>query len=158
MKERYVMSLKTILFGCGLMVLSGCHTLQDTQFAPLAARLERDHPGNAQRIVLVNVSGQELHHFFFRGSLWGDSALTYTGDPSETLPQHISPETYTFIGSGDKLEPGQALHFKQRDMGIEGRIIGRVTRIQVAGRCDEGSFREDWQINPDGQLRKTGTE
>jgi hypothetical protein len=153
------MNFKTLLPGLvGLMILTGCNTLQDTTFAPVDVQLESDLRGGEQHIILVNASGQELHHFTFRGSVWGDSPLTYTGDPLGTLPQHVPNETYTFNGSGGKWEPGQALHFRERDLGIEGRVLRPVTRVQIVGHCDEGSFREDWQMTRSGQLQRIGAE
>lgn len=159
MKKRLVMNLKIFLLGgLGLMVFTGCNTLRDTTFAPVDVRLEPGNAGGAQHVVLVNTSGQELHNFTFRGSVWGDSSLTYTGDPFDTLPQRVPAETYTFTGSGGKWEPGQAVHLRERDLGIEGRILRPVTRVQIVGHCDEGSFREDWHMTRAGQWQRIGPE
>ncbi len=39
-------------------------------------------------------------------------------------------------------------------MGIEGRLLRPVSKVQIVGSCDEGSFRETWQIESSGQLEQ----
>jgi hypothetical protein len=134
-------------------LLTGCHSLQDTKFAPLEARLDPGRSGGVQYLVVINSSGQELHNVRFRGYMWGDSPLTYTGDPYMSLPQRVPEETYTFMGSISKWSPGEIMHFKDRDMDRPGRILRPVTSVKIVGSCDEGSFREQWQITTSGQFQ-----
>ena len=140
-----------------LLILSGCQTLHDTEFSPVEARLDPLNTGGVQHLVLVNSSGKDLHHYQLRAYIWGDNSLAYTGDPVTTLPAHDVPDrTYTCDASGNKWQPGQIIRFKQRDMGIEGRLLRPVSKVQIVGSCDEGSFRETWQITSFGQLEQTG--
>jgi|HubBroStandDraft_2_1064218.scaffolds.fasta_scaffold374552_1 hypothetical protein len=151
-------SMKSIWLGVPfisfcVVLLAGCHSLQDTQFAPLEARLELGHSGGAQYLVVINSSGQELHNVHFRGYMWGDSPMTYTGDPNTSLPQRVPQETYTFIGSSSRWSPGAVVHFKDRDMDRPGIILRPVTSVKIVGTCDEGPFREEWLITSSGQLQ-----
>jgi hypothetical protein len=139
----------------GLFVLNGCQSMQDTQFSPVEVRLET-LAGGVQTMVLVNSSGTALHNFNFRAYMWGDSPMTYTGYPPTSLPQRIPERTYTFQGSGVKWAPGEVLHFTDRNLGTEEKILRPVSRVQIAGSCDEGAFREDWQITSSGQLQQIG--
>jgi hypothetical protein len=142
------------LFAClGVMILSGCHTTQGTVFIPLEPKLEPVQLGGAQTMILVNTSGRPLYNVKFRAYMWGNSTMTYTGDNFSTLPQRVPERTYTFQGTAGKLDPGQAIHFTDQRTGGEARILKPVTRVQITGSCDEGPFREDWQVDREGQLR-----
>ena len=81
MKNRIQLGRITVMLlaGCfGLVWLTGCETLQDTSFTPVDARLEPIPGGGAQGFVVINTSGQTLHHFRFRAYMWDDNAITYT--------------------------------------------------------------------------------
>jgi hypothetical protein len=140
----------------GVVLLTGCQTFHDTEFSPIEARLDPTHAGGADYFVLVNSSGQTLHDFRFRAYAWGTSTLTTAGDEWATLPQRTSQQTYTFQGSGGQWEPGKVLHFRDREFGGEGKILQPISKVQIVGSCDEGSFREDWRINRSGQLEQVG--
>jgi hypothetical protein len=147
----------TLLSRClGLVWLTGCESLQDTSFAPLGARLEPIPGGGAQSFVMVNTSGQTLHHFRFRAYMWDDHTITYTPDDNSPFPKLLPAMTYTFMGSGSQWEPGQGQRFRDRDLGGEIKILKPVSRVQIVGSCDEGHFREDWQITGSGQLQPMG--
>jgi hypothetical protein len=141
----------------GVALLTGCQAVHDIGFSPIEPRLNPAHAGGAKYFVLVNSSGQTLHHFSFRAYMWGDSAMTYAGDPVAALPQRAQQQTYTFQGSGSQWEVGQGIHFRDRRFGGEGKILWPISKIQIVGSCDEGSFREDWQINSAGRLEQVGT-
>ena len=145
-----------LLSGCfGLAIMTGCESLKDTSFAPLEARLEPISGGGAQHFVLINTSGQKLHNFRFGAYMWDDHALAFTGnDPFSSLPNRLPAITYRFMGSGPQWEPGQVQRFKDRDLGGEIKILKPVSRLQIVGSCDEGRFREDWQVTGPGQLQK----
>lgn len=146
------------LAGCvGFAWLTGCQTLQNTSFAPVEARLELIPGGGAQHLVVINSSGQVLHNFRFRAYMWDDHALTYMTGPNGDIPKRLPAMTYTFIASGSQWETNQVQRFKNRDLrDIEGVILLPVSRLQIVGRCDEGRFREEWQITPSGQLHLIG--
>ena len=147
----------TLLAGCfGLAWLTGCESLQDTSFAPLDARLEPIPGGGAQHFVVVNTSGQVLHNFRFRAYMWDDRAITYTAGNNSPLPKRLPAMTYTSMGSGSEWEPGQVRRFRDRDLNSEIAILKPVSRVQIVGSCDEGRFREDWQITGSGQLQRIG--
>jgi hypothetical protein len=135
------------------LVLTGCQSLQDTQFAPLEARLDPGHSGGAVYMVVINSSGQELHNVNFRGYMWGDSPMTYTGDPYMSLPQRVPERTYTFMGSSAEWSPGAVVHFTPRNFAGPGSLLRPVRSVKIVGTCDEGSFREEWQIARSGQLQ-----
>lgn len=148
-----------MLSGCfALAILTGCESLQNTSFAPLDAKLEPTHSGGAQYLVVINTSGQTLHNFRFTGDIQNDNTITYMGnDPASYLPNRLPATTYIFRGSGAKLEPGQEVRFKTNfGMGAEGSILYPVSRVQIAGICDEGRFRESWQIIGAGQPQPIG--
>jgi hypothetical protein len=46
--------------------------------------------------------------------------------------------------------------FRDRDLGSEIKILLPVSRVQIVGSCDEGRFRENWQITGSGQLQPMG--
>jgi hypothetical protein len=146
-----------LLSGCfSLAVLTGCKSLQDTSFAPLDARLEPIPGGGAQGFVVINTSGQVLHNYRFSAYMWDDRAITYTADNNSSLPKRLPAMTYTFMGSGFEWEPGRKQRFRDRDLGSEIKILLPVSRVQIVGGCDEGRFREDWQITGSGQLQLMG--
>jgi hypothetical protein len=148
-----------LLAGCfGLVWLTGCETLQDTAFAPVDARLEPIPGGGAQCFVMVNTSGQTLHHVRFRAYMWDDRAITYTAGNNAAFPQRLPAMTYTFTGSGSEWGPGQARRFRDRDMDSEIKILLPVSRVQIVGSCNEGRFREDWRITGPGQLQRIGPD
>jgi hypothetical protein len=144
-----------LLSGCfGLAMLTGCESLQDTSFAPLEARLEAISGGGAQCFVVVNTSGQTLHNFRFGAYMWNDHTLTFTENDPSSLPNRLPVMTYKFMGSGSQWEPGRVQRFRDLALGDEIKILKPVSRVQIVGSCDEGRFREDWQITGSGQLRK----
>ena len=146
-----------LLAGCfGLVWLTGCETLQDTSFAPVDARLEPIPGGGAQYFVMVNTNGQTLHNVHFRAYMWDDRAITYTAGNNSSLPRRLPAMTYTFMGSGFEWDPGRMQRFRDRDLGGEIKILKPVSRVQIVGSCDEGRFREDWQITGSGQLQPMG--
>jgi hypothetical protein len=146
-----------LLSGClGLAGLTGCESLQDTSFAPLDARLEPIPGGGAQYLVMVNTSGQTLHHFRFRAYMWDDHTITYTAGDNSAFPKRLPAMTYTFMGSSSQWDPGQTQRFMDRELHGEIKILKPVSRVQIVGRCDEGRFREDWQITGSGQLHPMG--
>ncbi|HVU08634.1 MAG TPA: hypothetical protein VHG89_08850 [Verrucomicrobiae bacterium] len=145
------------ILGClGLVVLTGCESVQDTSFAPLEAKLEAIPGGGAQYFVVVNTSGKTLHDLKFWGNIWYND-VTFPENDLHGMPVHLPVITYSIRGSSPKLEPGQEVRFK-RDMGAsaEGSVLYPVSRVQIAGSCIEGHFREDWQINASGQLQSVG--
>ncbi len=139
-----------------LFILSGCQTLQDTEFSPVEVRLDSQNAGGVQHLILVNSSGKALHHYQFRAYIWGHYPLMLSsGSPVGTTTVGGSPNrTYTGEAYGNEWRPGEMIRFNQRDMGIEARLILAVLKVQVVGSCDEGSFRETWQITSDGQLKQ----
>ena len=138
--------------GLSLALLTGCESLQDTTFAPAEVRLELVPAGGAQHFVVVNASGQTLHHYWFRAYVWDDQAIFYTGGLQANTPRRVRALTYTGTGSGPQWEPGKVLRFKDWNLPSEGSIVKPVSRVQIVGSCDEGPFRENWQINASGQL------
>jgi hypothetical protein len=161
MKNRIQLGRITVMLlaGCfGLVWLTGCETLQDTSFAPVDARLEPIPGGGAQYFVMVNTSGQTLHHVRFRAYMWDDRAITFTAGNNSAFPQRLPAMTYTFTGSSSEWHPGQVQRFKDRDMDIEGAILKPVSHVQIVGSCDEGRFREDWRITGAGQLQRIGSD
>ena len=46
--------------------------------------------------------------------------------------------------------------FRDRDVNGEISILKPVSRVQIVGSCDEGRFREDWQVPGFGQLQRMG--
>ncbi len=139
-------------------MLTGCESLQDTSFAPLDAKLEPIPGGGAQYFVVVNASRQTLHNFRFSVDMWDDHAITFIGNDPTTIPIHLPAMTYRFTSSGSELKPGEVVHFrKDQGMGAEGPVLNPASRVQIAGSCDEGRFREDWQVNGSGQLQPIGT-
>jgi hypothetical protein len=142
----------------GLADFTGCESLQDTSFAPLDCKLEPISGGGAQYFVLINTSGQTLHHLSLSGDIWYDQAITFIGNNPGSIPVRLPIITYKFNGSKLQLEPSKEIRIR-RDLSpisAEGSILYPVSRVQIAGRCDEGSFREDWQINGAGQLQPMG--
>jgi hypothetical protein len=158
MKKNIIVSLLCL----SVAVWSGCAGYQGTKFAPLEARLKSTGYGGAQTMVLVNSSGQELHHVEFRAYLWGQSQLVSTPQEpyvlsTETgLPERVPGQTYIFGGSSEKLAPGEIIHLTTRDTGEEFRILLPVAKVQIMGRCDEGDFRETWLMSGGGQLELVG--
>jgi hypothetical protein len=141
------------LLAClGAMILSGCQS-QNTEFTPLEPRLQPAQLGGAQTLVLINTSGRPLYDVQFRVYMWGKNLTTSTGDNFSIIPQSVPQLIYTLEGHSSKLEPGGVIHFTDRHTGGEARILRPVTRVQLTGSCDEGPFREEWQMNEDGQLR-----
>jgi hypothetical protein len=146
----------------GLAILSGCETYDGTSFAPLEPRLESTGYGGAQTIGLVNSSGQTLHNLRFRAYTWGQSQLVnasqapYVLASASGLPQRIPAQTYILSGSAGKLAPADVLHFRNADTGGEGRLLLPVTKVQITGNCDEGTFRETWVMSGGGQLELVG--
>jgi len=142
----------------GLAGLTGCKSLQDTTFAPLDCKLERIPGESAQYVVVINTSGQTLHHIHFWGDMWYANAVTYIGNDPDSIPVRLPAMSYSLRGTDVQLEPGQVARFK-RDLSpnsAECSIVYPVSRVQIAGSCDEGRFREDWQINGAGQLQPIG--
>jgi hypothetical protein len=146
------------LFGCvGFFIFAGCESLQDTSFAPLEAKLESIPNGGAQYFVVVNSSGEALHNLKFWVDIWYNQAMTSIGNDPDTIPTRLPEMTYSCRGSVPDLESGQEVRFRRNfGMGAEGSVLYPVSRVQIAGNCDEGHFREDWQINSSGQLRPLG--
>jgi hypothetical protein len=137
-----------------LMILTSCESLQDTAFAPAKPVLEPVPGGGAQHFVVVNSSDQTLHNFFFRAYMWDDRTLFYTDDNAPLTPRRLPAMSYSFTSSGLQWEPGRVLRFRYWDIPGEIPILKPVSRVQIVGRCDEGKFRENWQINEAGQLEK----
>jgi len=79
--------------------------------------------------------------------------MTYTGDPNMSLPQRVPERTYTFMGSSAKWSPGAVVHFTPRNFAGPGSLLRPVTSVKIVGTCDEGPFREEWQITSSGQLQ-----
>lgn len=138
--------------GFVLAGFTGCESIKDTgpQFAPVAAKLETIAGGGAKHLVLVNDSGQGLHNVRFSAYMWDDNHLFYT---LNHLPQRRSVMTYSFEGSMPLWNPGQGQRFRDRSLNCEISIIRPVSRVQIVGSCDEGSFREDWQMTESGELQ-----
>ena len=151
-----------LFLSMGIMILSGCETYNGTKFAPLGARLESAGYGGAQSMVLVNSSGQTLHNVRFRAYMWGQNQLVnspqqpYVLASNSSLPNRVPAQTYIFSGSAVKMDPGEAIHFRNRDTGGEARILQPVTKVQIVGNCDEGAFRETWLMGGRGQLELAG--
>jgi len=148
-----------LVAGCfNVALLTGCESLQSTSFAPFDAKLEPIPGGGAQYFVVINTSGRTLHNFRFSGDIQQSHAITNTdNNPSLYLPNRLPAMTYAFRGSGSKLEPGQEIRFRTfSGLGAEGSILYPVSEVQIAGSCDEGRFREFWQITGSGQLQRAG--
>jgi hypothetical protein len=142
----------------GLVWLTGCQGLQPTSFAPIEPRLETIPGGGAQRLVAVNTSGQALHHYRFRGYLWNDQAVFYSAGQAPNVPRRMPAMTYSCVGSGERWETNRVIRFMEFNIrDKEGTIFFPVSRVQIMGRCNEGTFREYWEINPSGQLQLAGT-
>jgi hypothetical protein len=141
-----------------LTFLTGCASLDNTSFAPLDAKLEATGSGGAQYLVLVNTSSQTLHHYRFTGEIQNDNTLMYMGNNSfSQLPSRAPATTYVFRGFGEVLEPGKEMRFRtQSGAGVQGSIHIPVSSIQISGTCDEGPFRQGWQMNGAGQLQPVG--
>lgn len=136
-----------------LFVLTGCQTVHDTEFSPVEATLAPINNSGVQHLVLANSAGKDLHHFHLRAYVWGDSPLAYSGDPATSLPSHNTPgRTYTAESSGDVWRAGEAIHFRDRYLGSESRLMRPVLKVQIVGSCDEGVFRETWLTTQSGQL------
>lgn len=150
-----------ILLCLGLMLGSGCQTFNGTQFAPLEARLQSLDSAGAQTLVLVNTSGQTLHHVRFTASVSLQPQLVsspqqpYVLLSNSGLPQRIQ-QAYNFRAFADQMTPGQYIHFRGRYTIGDFRILQPVTRVQIAGNCDEGAFRETWVMGDHGQFRLVG--
>jgi len=136
----------------GLLMVTGCESLQDTAFVPLTAKLEPVPRGGAQYLVAINSSGRTLHHVHFRAYLWDDQHLFYTGGNQPFTPRRLPAMTYSAIGSGDKWEPDEAMRFQNWNLPMQNPLLTPITRVQIVGSCDEGRFRETWRITPSGQL------
>ena len=150
-----------ILFSCiGLVLWNGCQSFHGTKFAPLAAKLESPGGDAAQSLVLVNSSGQILHNVQFTAYMWGHGQAN-TGQPSLLVAANGQPEpspvlTYRFVGAAAKLDPGQVIRFAGNGSIGESQALESPTKIQLAGKCDEGAFRETWVMGDYGQLELTG--
>lgn len=141
----------------GFVWLTGCQSLQYTSFAPVEARLERVPGGGAQHLVIVNTSGQELHNCRFRAYMWDDRAPTYVAGPNACFPKYLPRITYTYTASESRWETNGTMRFSDFNLPkTEGVIFFPVSRLEIVGRCDEGRFREEWQINLSGQLQLIG--
>jgi len=140
----------------GLIVLTGCKSLETTSFAPLDAKLEPADNGGAEYIVVINTSGQTLHNYRFSGQIQEGHAFIYLGnDPVSNLPSRLSTTTYVFMSSGAELKPGQEIRFRRNfGFGPEGSILYPVSQVQIGGECDEGRFRESWQVVASSQPRR----
>lgn len=136
--------------------LAGCQSPQATAFAPIQARLDRVDGGGQMYFVVVNTSGQTLHNYHLRAYLWYDEQLTYVGYLSSSLPQRQPAMTYSCVASGPEWKAGEVLHFQLNPASAEVRIVYPVSRVQIAGGCDEGNFREYWQVNKAGRLQSAG--
>lgn len=144
--------------GIALVLSSGCASLQNTSFAPLAAKLESTGSGGSQYLVVINTSGQTLHHYHFTGEIQNNDTLMYMGNSSfSQLPNRVPATTYVVRGSGEVLEPGQEVRFRtQSGSGVQGSIRFPVSSLQISGSCDEGPFRQGWQADRAGQLQPFG--
>jgi hypothetical protein len=160
MKNWFQLARITVMLlpGCFYLAgLAGCESLQDTSFAPLDARLEPIPAGGADYFVVVNTSGQTLHNVRFWVDLWNDYYMTYTGNDPATIPIRRPTLTYQCMGSTSELKPGQVVRFRlYLRVGPEGPVLIPVSRVQIAGSCDEERFREDWQVTRSGQLQPVG--
>jgi hypothetical protein len=140
----------------GVADFTGCESIQDTSFVPLDCKLEPIPGESAQYIVLINTSGQTLHDIRFWGDMWYDQAMTY--NYNDQIPVRRPAIIYSFSGSNGQWDPGQVVRIRRNLSPISGEasILYPVSRVQIAGTCDEGPFREDWQINGAGQLQPMG--
>ena len=145
--------------GCvGLAWLTGCQSLQPTSFAPLEVRLETIPGGGAQHLTAINTSGQALHHYWVRIYIWNDQTLFFEGGQGANATRRFPAMTYTCTASGDRWDPNQIMRFKDFNIrDTEGTIFFPVSRLQIVGRCDEGRFREYWEVSPSGQLQLVST-
>src|SRR6267142_2199591 len=130
---------------CALALLTGCQSMRDTALAPLDARLEPVPGGGAKYLVLVNVSGKELHHFSLSGYLYNDEELNMFWR---------SRPTREFVGSCAQLTDGETFRMRPQGKGIEDPIFEHVSRLVIIGHCDEGHFRQTFQNSESGQLRR----
>jgi hypothetical protein len=149
------------LFLCaGLGLWSGCQTYQGTKFAPLAAQLDATGSEGTRSIALSNSGSQALHNVHFQAYVWGrgqpaGSQPTLLMSVNEQ-PEPVQAQTYTFMGSATKMEPGETLHFMGQGTLTENRILQSVMKLQITGGCDEGQFRETWVMGDNGMLELVG--
>src|SRR5438477_1606346 len=88
----------------GLALVSGCQTSKYTSFAPFSARLEHVPGGGAERFVLMNTSGLELHNYHYTAYVWTDSHLRHPIDRQMPIS--------SFRDSGSKLVADKPIRFK----------------------------------------------
>jgi hypothetical protein len=151
----------TVMLPAIFLVLAdftGCKSLQDTSFAPLYCELEPIPGGGAQYIVIINTSKQTLHHIRFLGNVWYDHYPTILSSSQSLIPVSLPALTFSFNGFIGQWEPDHVERIKNdlSPISAESSMLYPVSRVQIAGKCDEGPFREDWQINGAGQLQPMG--
>jgi hypothetical protein len=147
-----------LLVGIGLVFAAGCESTKTTSFAPLDLKLEPPPQGGAPSLVVINTSGQTLHHLRFTGDIQNNNTLTYPVDNfAPQLPNRGPMTTYVIRAFDATLESGQTMRFRtQSGQGVEVSIKIPASDILISGTCDEGSFREGWRISTTGEVQRAG--
>ena len=143
---RFIQCLQIILLG-SCMALTGCQGLKPTSFAPFEARLEPVPGGGVKYLVLVNDGSQDLHNWSISAYLWNE----HQSNPVVAGNPHCYVQ-----GSGSLWKAGTAQRIVQRGKGVELPLNAAVTKVQLVGQCDEGSFRQVWTGTESGELRRVG--
>ncbi len=141
--------MKTLLAMLALVVtMTGCQSVKPTAFRPLEAKLEPVSGGVADYFVLVNASGHELRNYHLSAYLWTDR-------DRNALRQN-QPFRHCFA-SGASWAAGGVLHFRVWEQFVQAPVIVPLSKIEVVGHCDEGSFCQFWKATESGQLVAAGT-
>jgi hypothetical protein len=134
MKRLYVFSLLLAF------VFGGCQSLQYTSFAPLTVTLEPVPDSPARYLVATNSSGKDLHNVVCTVYVWSK------WDQPVMLGQRVYAGQPRVIGTAmvsvDLWGAGETYRFSRSPKEIQWAILERVTKIEVAGKCSEGTFRQ----------------
>ena len=138
------MRILTALLLALLLVSAGCLTPTYTTFAPLDARLEAVPGGGAQYLVLINTSEYELRNYSFSLYVWREAG---------SRPLLSERPIVRGMASGRAWLPGQGMRWSGGAGRAESAILQPVSRVEIAGHCDEGDFRQAWHKTDSDQLR-----
>jgi hypothetical protein len=161
----YRVMFKNVMMGSGiwvgalaviLVVETGCQSTKTPSFAPLDVKLSSPAVGGARALVVINTSGQTLHHLRFTGEIQNNHMLSYPPDNfSPGLPNRVAATTYVIRATDATLAPGQAMRFRtQSGHGAEGALQIPASDILISGKCDEGSFRQGWRVSATGEVSR----
>jgi hypothetical protein len=129
--------------------LAGCQSPQTLRLAPLNPELERVPGSGARYLVLVNTSGQDMHHCSF---------AAFLSDEHDANPLLRLQPYARCAGSKTVWRPGEEARFQCHDSPtMEFPIVQPLSHIEVVGHCDEGSFRQSWRLTEsDNEVRPPG--